>query len=441
MTVPQNQLVKVQTYQKAELAVMQNDCVHIDLANKKLKDFNEKTANLGDSVSFDLTPRYINYGGLQSTQQPSAQRFQTLACTQAVNIQASFSEQQFLFNTKDYMDRFGTAAVAEIGAVVEEDIALNWVTGGFINDPQNVNLGQHNVESGPYRFFGDGVTAINSFQQLDQFCRNFEDYGSAKWDYKLVLPSTYISQIVGSGLNQFATERNNELANKWMIGKLGKYEVYESNMMPDHISGTIGDAAAPNNVLTVVSVNDPTGRNITEITCTEPTGGTDLDAIKIGDALTFIDVPGLPRLRFLKFIGHKPSMQKVQMVATADRGTTAGTITIRVRTTNEVGLCWEAGNANRNLNNVIQPGMQIRVAPSHKAGGIMSGDPLYLAMPRRAPMTPYPSVSEVDKETGASIMHYWGVLFGQNNMSYVRTCLWGSTMVPENSGRLMFPLY
>lgn len=441
MSVPQNQLVKVQTYQKAELAVMQNDNVHIDLANKKLKDFNDKTANLGDSVTFDLTPRYITYAGLQSTQQPSAQRFQTLKCTQSINIQAAFSEQQFLFNTRDYMDRFGIAAVAELGAVVESDVALNWVTGGFNNSPDHQDFGQRNVDSGPFRHFGDGTTAINSFQQLDQFCRNFEDYGSAKWDYKLVLPSTYISQIVGSGLNQFAQNRNDDLANKWMIGKLGKYEVYESNMMPEHISGTIGDAAEPNNVLTVVSVNDPTGANVTEIVCTEPTGGTDPDAIKIGDMFQFLDVSGLPKLRFLKFIGHRPSAQKVQMVATADRGTTAGTVTIKIRTTNEVGLCWQANNANRNLNAAIQPGMKIVVRPSHKAGGIMSGSPLYLAMPRRAPMTPYPSVSETDKETGASIMHYWGVLFGQNNMSYVRTSLWGSTMVPENSGRLMFPLY
>lgn len=442
MSVPQNQLVRVQTYQKAELAVMQNENVHIDVSNKKLKDFNDKTAQLGDSVTFDLTPRYVSYRGLGPvTQQPSNQRFQTLACTQSLNVTSAFSEQQFIFNVRDYMDRFGIGAIAELGSDCETDVALNWVTGVTVNSPDHANFGLRQTDSGPFRFFGDGVSAINSFQQLDQTIRNFQDFGAAKHDLKMFLPSTYISQIVGSGLNQFAQDRNNELANKWRLGRVGVCEVYESNQMPEHISGTIGDAASPNNILTVVSVNDPTGANVTEITCTEPTSGTDPDAIVIGDMFQFVDSASYARLRFLKFIGHKPSAQKVQMVSTANRGTTAGTVVIKIRTTNEVGLCWQAGNANQNLNAAIAAGMQIQVMPSHKAGGLMSGNPLYLAMPRRAQMTPYPSVSETDKDTGASIQHYWGVLFGQNNMSYVRTALWGSTMVPENSMRMLFPLY
>lgn len=440
MAVPANILQTVQTYQKAELAFLLNSFCGISIANKKFRNFNDLTANLGDTVNFDLTPRYIGYNGLVITQQPSVQRLQSLVCSQAYNVSASYTDQQFIFNVRDYMERFGESAMKELGSAIESDILLNVVSGVRINDPQNSNFGSLQTNSGPFRFYGDGVTQINSFGQLAQAVANFKDYGASTLRMRAILPMSVVPSIVSTGLQQFAMDRNEKLAMSWMLGRFADCDWYQSNLLPIHTSGTIGDTAAPNNVMTVVSTNDPTGANVTQITFTEPTGGTDANAIKAGDLFQFNDgVSGKPNMRFLTFIGHKVCAQPVQFRATADAATVAGTVTVSIQTINGVGLVW-AQNQNQNLNNAIQAGMQVTPLPSHRAGILMSGEQFYLAMPQLPDESPFETIRMVDKDSGAAIRHYYGSQFGQNVRAYVRDAIWGSTLVSENCMRLIFPL-
>lgn len=440
MSTPVNVLQTVQTYQKAELAWLLNSFVGINLANKRFKNFNDLTANLGDTVTFDTTPRYISYAGLVITEQPSVQRVQSLICSQAANVSAAYTDQQFIFNVRDYMDRFGMAAMKELGSLIESDILRNFISGVRVNDPQNANFQSLQTGSGPFRFYGDGVTPINSFTQLAQSVANFEDFGAATHKMCGILPVANIPAIVGTGLNQFAMNRNNDLAMSWELGKFANTDWYESNLLPIHVSGTIGNSAAPNNVMTVVSTNDPTGANVTQITFTEPTSGTDANAIKAGDLFQFNDgVSGRPNMRFLSFIGHQPTSQPVQFRAVSDAATVAGTVTVSIQTINGVGLVW-AQNQNQNLNNAIQAGMTVTPLPSHRAGVLMSGDQFYLAMPRLPDESPFTTSNMTDSDSGASIRHYFGSQFGQNNRAYVRDCVWGSTLVAENSLRYAFPL-
>lgn len=439
-STPVNILQTVQTYQKAELAWLLNTFCMISLSNKKFKDFNDLVANLGDTVTFDTTPRYISYAGLQITEQPSVQRVQSLICSQAANVSAAYTDQQFIFNVRDYMDRFGMAAVKELGTLVESDILKNFVSGVTNNDPQSSGFGDLQYQSGPFRFYGDGVTPINSFTQLAQSVANFVDFGAATHKMIGILPVANIPAIVGTGLNQFAMTRNNEIAMSWALGRFSNTDWYESNLLPTHVSGTIGDTASPNNVMTVVSTNDPTGANVTQITFTEPTSGTDANAIKAGDLFQFVDgVSGKPNMRFLTFIGHKVSQQPVQFRAIADAATVAGSVTVSLQTINSVGLVW-AQNQNQNLNNAITAGMQVVPVPSHRAGCLMSGDQFYLAMPRLPDESPFTTSNMTDPDSGASIRHYFGSQFGMNNRAYVRDSIWGSCLVPENSMRYIFPL-
>ena len=440
-TLPVNTLQQVQTYQKAELAWLLNSFCMISQSNKKFKNFNDLTANLGDTVTFDTTPRYNSYAGLVITEQPSVQRVQSLICSQAANVSAAYTDQQFIFNVRDYMDRFGMAAMKELGSLVESDILRNFISGVQINDPQNAGFGSNLVHSGPYRFYGDGVTPINSYTQLAQAVANFNDYGAATHKMQGYLPVASIPAIIGTGLNQFAMTRNNEIANSWELGRFSNTDWYESNLLPTHVSGTIGDAASPNNIMTVVSTNDATGVNVTAITFTEPTSGTDANAIKAGDLFQFNDgVSGKPNMRFLTFIGHRVSQQPVQFRAIADAATVAGVVTVQIETINGFGLGWNATNANYNLNNAIQAGMTVTPLPSHRAGCLMSGDQFYLAMPRLPDESPFTTVNMTDADSGASIRHYFGSQFGQNNRAYVRDCIWGSTLVSENAMRLVFPI-
>ena len=440
-TLPVNTLQTVQTYQKAELAWLMNSFCAISTANKKFKNFNDLTANLGDTVTFETTPRYVSYAGLVITEQASVQRVQSLVCSQAANVSAAYTDQQFIFNVRDYMDRFGMAAVKELGSLCEADILRNFISGVQVNDPQNANFGNYQTSSGPFRFYGDGVTPINSYTQLAQAVANFEDFGASTHAMRGYLPVASIPAIVGTGLQQFAMNRNNEIANSWELGRFSNTGWYESNLLPTHVSGTIGDAASPNNVMTVVSTNDPTGVNVTAITFSEPTSSTDANAIKAGDLFQFNDgVSGKPNMRFLTFIGHRVCQQPVQFRAVADAATVAGTVTVQVQTINGFGLGWNATNANYNLNTAIQAGMTVTPLPSHRAGCLMSGDQFYLAMPKLPDESPFTTVATIDPDSGASIRHYFGSQFGQNNRAYVRDMIWGSTLVAENAMRLVFPM-
>jgi hypothetical protein len=437
MPVPNNTLTQVQTYQKAELAWLLNSYCLIEQTNKKFKNFDKSaTANLGDTVTYDLPPRYITFNGLVITQQASAQRLQSLVCSQAFNVSAGYSDQQFIFNAREYMDRFGESAMDELGTKIEADVAKNFISGVTVNNPQDATFGTIQTASGPYRFYGDGTTPINSFGQLAVACANFRDFGAAKNKMRGFLPVTVVPNIVNSGLNQFATNRNNEMANDWELGPFSGCTWYESNLLPTQVGGDIGNAAAPNNVITVVSVNDPTGANVTSITFTEPTGGTDPIAMLAGDMFQFNDgVSGHPNMRYLTFIGHTASSQPVQCRVTAQAGTTSGTFTVTLSTP----LVWQQ-NQNQNLNNPIVAGMTCTVLPTHRAGAIDSGDQLYLAMPQLPDQEPFSTVNMMDKNSGASIRHYWGVQFGQNVRSYVRDEIHGSTLNQDNSMRLIFPV-
>lgn len=436
MAVPSNILQTVQTYQLAELAWMLNSFVGINISNKKFQNFNNLTANLGDTVTFDLAPRSSTINGLIISLQESVQRKQTLTCSQAANSSTAFTDQQFIFNVEDYMDRFGMSRIKELGTQIESDILLNIVSGVRVNNPQDARYGQLiDPASGPYRFYGDGVTPINSYTQLADALARFRDYGAADFRTCGILPMTRVPQIIGSGLSQFAMNRNNDIAMSWMLGDFSDCEWYQSNLLPLHVAGTVGNASSPSNQLTLVSTNDPTGQNITQITFSGATAN-DVNAIKAGDLMQFVDgVSGQPNMRFLTFIGHKPSDQPVQIRATADAAADgSGNVVINI-----FPALVSVPSLNQNLNNSLAAGMKVQVLPTHRAGVIISGEPLYLAMPKLPDEDPFKTVSTTDSDSGASIRHYWGSQFGQNTRAYVWDQIWGSTMVAENSMRLIFP--
>lgn len=430
MALPTNVLQQVQTYQEPGLAFLQNLCCMVSRANTKFKDFNKLEANLGSSVTFDLPPRYTTTSGLVAVFQASSQRVQTLTASQSANTSYAFNTEQFIFNVEEYMEKFGKAAMMELATEVEADIAKNAISG-----VRNNVTGNLVTDSGPYRFFGDGVTAINSYQQLAQMLANFKDYGSVKTGLEVFLPSVRIPEIVGSGLNQFAPRRNDEIANSWEIGEFGAPPVkyYESNLLPIHEAGNVGKNAT---TLTVVSTNDPTGANVTQITFSGASA-SDADAIKAGDLLQFSDgVSGQPNLRYLTFIGHKPSNQLVQFRATSDAASTGGgQVTISITP----ALRWIAG-ANQNLNHAIAAGMQVTALPDHRAGLVVGGDALFVAMPRLPDEVPFPTANKADEDTGVSMRMYYGSLFGQNQRGFINDIIWGSTLVPEYSMRIAFPV-
>lgn len=415
MALPNNVLQQVQTYQDSMLAFLLNLNCFVQTANTRFKDFEKMEANLGDTVNFDLPPRYVSNNSLVATFQASQQRVQSLTVNKAKNVAYDFSNQQFIFNVREYMDKFGKAAVYEMSAEVESDVALL-------------------AEEKPYRFFGDGVTAINSFGQLAQMIANFRDYGSAPGPLKIYLPVVSVPGIVNSGLNQFVIDRNDDMAQSWMVGNWSGAEFYQSNLLPAHYAGNVGNNGS---TLTVVSTDDPTGVNITQITFSGATA-SDADAIKQYDSLQFNDgVSSQPDLRFLTFIGHKRCAQPVQLTITADAAATGGgQVTVSINPP----LCAQVGNPNQNIENNIVAGMQASVLPNHRCGLIVGGNALFIAMPRLPEEVPFPTANKSDPESGISLRMYYGSLFGQNQRGFVNDIIWGRTAVPEYLMKIAFPL-
>ena len=415
MTVPNNQLQNVQTYQMSELALLQNENCFVSIANKKYNEFNKLPAQLGSTVTFDLPPRVTSVRSLQAQFQPANQRLQSLTVNNEYSASIAFTSEQEIFNAEQYMSRWGKSLVAELGSQIESDVATLCATA-------------------PYRFYGNGSTPINSYLQLAQMVANFENYGSCKNEMKCVLQDTAIPAIVNSGQNQFTPDRNNKSANSWELGEFSRTMWYKSNLLPVHNAGTIGNGSL---LLTVTGVNtDQTGA-VVSIEANTPADLNDPNAIMLNDRIQFVDgVSGFPNMRFLTFIGYLPSTQPVQVRATANCATDgSGNITIPIYPPLQ-----QLSTNQANINNPILPGMKLEVMPSHRAGMMTSGKSLYLAMPKLPNQSPFTTVSTSDPETGVSLRHTEGAAFGQNQLGTVIDAISGYTQVPEYSMAILFPV-
>ena len=431
---PNNILQTVQTYQRSSLALLYNLCCHLSTANMKFKDFDKIQANLGSTVTFDLPPRATTTAGLVAQFQPAVQRVQSLIADQSNNSSFSVTAQQRMFNLEkgeeDYMRVFGKSFIAELANLVEGNIAQNW-------DSSVVSQvdGSMNTASGPYRFYGNGATALSSYQQLAQMHMLFKNYGAVAEGMKVYLPDTVVPSIVGNGINQFVPQRNDDIAMSWEIGDWGTpiVKYYQSNLMPIHVSGNTGVNAQ---TLTVISTNDPTGQNVTQITCSGATA-SDANAVFSGDMFQFADgVAGKPNMRYLTFIGHKPSANPVQFRVTASAAANgSGNVVLTITP----ALNW-AGGQNQNLNNPITAGMQLLTFPNHRCGGVLGGDAFYVAMPQLPEQAPYNTANEADADTGMSLRLTYGSIFGQNQTGMIYDEVHGSVIVPEYAMRIMVPL-
>lgn len=416
-TLPNNILEVVQTYNKVNLAYLQNLNCFYHTANKRFKDYKKANpANLGDTILFEKTYRSYSKADLVISFDGIEQRPQALVVDTPASSGVDVSGQQIIFNNIDeYMDRIGRAAIEELGAQMESGIA------------------QVAVQY-PYRFFGNGVTAPNSFGTLAQMLAQFRNFGASRNMTRGYLSDIITPQIVDKGLNQFVGGRNERMANSWELGSFGRCEWYESNLLATHIAGSEGQAGT---TLTVVSTTLDSNGNVIAITFSGTAGANDPNSVLLYDRFQFVDnVTGFQNVRFLTWIGHKVSQCPVQFKSTANATSTAGSqVTVFI----DIPLQVAAGK-NQNINTPIVPGMKCTVLPSHRAGLLQSGDQFYVANPPLPDERPFDSSSMVDMETGASIRMTTGALAFQNQWGTSWSLIYGSTLVPENSMAVIYPL-
>jgi hypothetical protein len=414
-----NILTQVITYNESNLALLLNLFAFISTSNKKFQRFNDDIPkNLGDTVSFDLPPRFTTTNSLVVSFQSAVQRVQQLTVDKQASTAYEFTAQQFIFNVRDYMDVFGRSAVAELGSKIEADVASL-------------------AESNTFRFYGDGLTPITTYLQLANALAFFRNFGAAKENTKGYLSDLTFPPIVNSGLNQFTLDRGNREANSWELGRFSNCEWYQSNLLKTHVAGTYGTTGA---VLTVVSTTVNAEGAVTAITFSSSiASNNDPFAVRKYDKFQFNDgVGSFPNLRFLTFIGQEPSQSPVQFAAAADAASGgSGNVTVTLT------IPLIAGTSNSTImgiTNAILPGMQVSVLPSHRCGLIMAGNPLFLAMPKLPDEVPYPTSVQTDPDSGASLRQYYGSLFGQNQRGMVHDVIWGKTLVPEYAMMVALPV-
>jgi hypothetical protein len=416
MAAPVNILQQVITYNESNLALLLNSFAFLSTSNKKFQRFNDDIPkNLGDTVSFDLPPRFTTTNSLVVSFQSAVQRVQQLTVNQQASTAYEFTAQQFIFNVRDYMNVFGKSAIAEIGTQVESDVA-------------------ELAETNTFRFYGDGVTPISTYLQLANSLAFFRNFGAAKDNTMGYLSDLTFPQVVNSGLNQFTLDRGNREAMSWEIGEFSNCKWYQSNLLKTHHAGTEGNAGT---TLTVVSVVTNAEGGVIQITFSGTSAASDANSIKAYDKFQFSDgVAGKTDLRFLTFIGHKPSQSPVQFRATADAASTGGSqVTVDIYPALQA-----AAGKDQNINTPIVAGMQVTVLPDHRCGLIMAGNPLFLAMPKLPDEVPYPTSVQQDPDSGASIRQYYGSLFGQNQRGMVHDIIWGKTLVDEYAMMVALPV-
>ena len=413
--MPVNILQQVITYNESGLALLLNSFAFISCSNMKFQRFNDDIPkNLGDTVSFDLPPRFTTTNSLVVSFQSAVQRVQQLTVSQQASTAYEFTAQQFIFNVRDYMNVFGKSAIAELGTQVETDVASL-------------------AETNTFRFYGDGTTQISTYLQLANALAFFRNFGAAKDNTMGFLSDLTFPLIVNSGLNQFAPMRNDREAMSWEIGEFSNCKWYQSNLLKTHTSGTEGNAGS---VLTVVSVVTDANGGVIQITFSGTAAATDPNSIKAYDKFQFSDgVAGKTDLRLRTFIGHIVSQSPVQFRATADAASTGGSQV----TVNIYPALQAAAGQSQNINTPIVAGMQVTVLPDHRCGLITAGNPMFLAMPKLPDEVPYPTSVQQDPDSGASIRQYYGSLFGQNQRGMVHDIIWGKTLVDEYAMMVALP--
>jgi hypothetical protein len=413
--VPANILEQVVTWNMADLDIFQNMNAFVATSNTLFKDPEEFQGNLGSTVSYETPPRLVSEASLNVNFQPIQQNARTLTVSQSANVSYAGTAEQIVFNNlAEYSKRLGDSAMAELSSKVESDVATL-------------------CETIPYRFYGNGNTAINSAQQLAQMLNNFRSYSSAPGTIKVYLDLRAVPAIVNTMQNQFTLERNNENAESWVVGNWAGVEYYQSNMLPMHTSGTVGQNGT---TLTVTSTNDPMGNNITQITCSGATAD-DVNAIKKFDLAQFTSGGSYPLPMWLTFVGHTQTTLSVQFQITADAAANgSGDVVLNIYPP----LCATVGSQNQNIPGNIYAGMELQVTNTAVRGMALSDDALYVAMPMLPSTAPFPSSSAMDPDSGVSVRLYYGVIPFQNVYGWTRDVIWGKDAVPQNTMALLFPV-
>ena len=454
-----NNLVSVKTLAEWNIGGLRNfdPLASPQVANYQFNNFQERTANLGETVQINLpmhsrpVPGYpepgMTYGSID-------QNTMNLTVDEAWTDSWAYSPKERTFNNPDAIDKEKIKlCVRSLGTQISKRAASE-------------------VEKNTFRFYSPGITygtngstfnRITSPGELQLMIASFMEYGFIPSDMQFVCDAFTIAYIANTALNQFALNRNNEIAASWNYGKHDGCSIFRSSFLNTHISGLIGNetsAGAPM-LLEVASGGIVTGPDggISQITFkpigsgTFPTTGP---GAKENDVFQFVDnVGSLPNMRYLtEGVGYQVTQVPVQCRVTQDATATSTAITLNFSPSlyyNDGTLGIAFDTLKENISQKIVAGMQIQIMPSHRVGVIMSGKPLFIAAPKIAcPNNEYATqknirfdsdpVTVTDMDLGPSFTFQMGRQFPSLSTALIGTVQFGATAYGKQMLRVLLPV-
>ena len=434
-----NALIAVEAIANSGLQVLQRHDPFLMLSNKKFQNFSTTVAGVeGTTVRYQLPPK-INVASNQGLGNVSfdafSQRVQAIVCDQTeVAAYAFSSEDLALFS------RATTRAAAIELADRMTGFGIADSAFSSIAQKMSFNLAQKYTESS-YRFYGDGLTAINSQLQIAEAVNSMKDFGvGGGGEFKCVLPLTDSAPIVNSMLSQFVTRRNDDRAYDWELGKFNNTNFYNSAMIPIHYSGDTGTGGHIGTIQSVTSNIDPvTDEEFSVVTIFWATAPqNDANAVRPGDLFQVLDEPGIANARFLNTAGHTETNQPVQFASRGGHSTAAGVTTITTKNL----LLHDATNASpfRNVNRDLV-GLTVKGLPNHRRGLIWNNDALYMAMPKLGDLGPGAQTAvATDSMSGASIRCAYGTILAEQQVGYILSSLYGIGAARDYLTAVIFPV-
>ena len=146
-------------------------------------------------------------------------------------------------------------------------------------------------------------------------------------------------------------------------------------------------------------------------------------------------------LLYLTFTGYHVSQQEVQGLVISG-GTADGSGLLQIQIIPALIFDATEKDVNRNLNRAIIIGTDtVRVAKTHRAGGVYIGEYGKFVNPPLPNKTPYPTGTAQSKETQISVRAYYGAArLGSETKYFVHDALYGFGGASEGFGRILYPV-
>ena len=410
-----NQVVNVVSLNRSMLMKLVNNCVAVNTANKKYDNVMTipgQNGQYGRTLQYTVPPDAVVQYSLNVQFTDTNFPTRTISVNRYRSAGYAFDMDQYQFNTRTFMEDYGSAHAVALGQSVESDV---------------LTVAVKNC----YRYFGDGIQSIASFAQMALATTIMREPGDAG-DNIAYISHIMDSQMTASGMNLFRPVTNDQMGKKWTIGDYQDVTYYKSSRLPILYAGTVGNAQT---TLTVVTATPDADGYVRQITFSGATAN-DTDAIHQYDKATFLDNVGvLPNLRGMSKYDPVPVDTPVQFMASAAAAADgSGNVVVTI----EPGLKAAAG-LGQNISSAIVAGMQVKFLPTCRLGFMTMGRALYLVNPPLPNQRPYDTNFVREPITGIGMQTVTGAVFNSGDLGNIHRIWYGYDLVPQYGFALAIP--